>query len=293
MSVSKQEIHIKIDSQQQDGLKILADAANLSLQTLKKCMKKGAVWLTRGKQTQRLRRSKKHYSINDELHLYYNEDVLNEAVPTANLLFDEGDYSLWYKPYGMRCQGSKWSDHTTIQRFVETQTTPSRPAYIVHRLDRAATGLIIIAHSKTTAAALAKLFELRTLKKYYHVIVEGDIQNSPRVSLSLDELTHKKQLTIRTPVDNKSAISHLEPIEYCSTKNQSLVKVTIETGRKHQIRIHMASIGHPVIGDRLHGNAGCDSINLQLTSCFFEFTCPLTHQLKQFLLPENFRPSLK
>ncbi|WP_299007610.1 RNA pseudouridine synthase [uncultured Shewanella sp.] len=293
MSVSKQEIHIKIDNQQQDGLKTLADTANLSLQTLKKCMKKGAVWLTRGKQTQRLRRSKTQYLAGDKLHLYYNEDVLNEAVPTAKLLFDEGDYSLWYKPYGMRCQGSKWSDHTTIQRFVETQTTPNRSAYIVHRLDRAATGLIIIAHSKKTAAALAKLFELRALKKYYHVIVEGDIQNSTHIEMPFDKLTHKKQLTIDTPVENKNAISHIEPIKYCSTKNQSLVKVTIETGRKHQIRIHMASIGHPVVGDRLHGHASSDSINLQLTSCFFEFTCPLTHQVKQFLLPEHFRPSLK
>lgn len=293
MSVSNQDIHIKIDTQQQDGLKILANAAELSLQTLKKCMKKGAVWLTRGKQTQRLRRTKKQYLVGDELHLYYNESVLNETVPPAELLFDEGDYSLWYKPYGMRCQGSKWSDHTTINRFVETQTTPSRPAYIVHRLDRAATGLIIIAHSKKMTAALAKLFELRTLKKYYHVIVEGNIQNNPLFSPSLDDGTQKKQLTISTPVDNKSAISHLEPLEYCSDKNQSLVKVTIETGRKHQIRIHMASIGHPVIGDRLHGHAGSDSINLQLTSCFFEFICPLTHQRKQFILPERLRPSIK
>ncbi|MCL1127470.1 pseudouridine synthase family protein [Shewanella surugensis] len=293
MSVSNQEIHINIDAQQQDGLKMLAAASGLSLQALKKCMHKGAVWLTRGKQTQRLRRAKKSYLVGDALHLYYNENVLNEIVPPAELLFDEGDYSLWYKPYGMRCQGSKWSDHTTINRFVENQTTPSRPAYIVHRLDRAATGLIIIAHSKKMAAALAKLFALRTLKKYYHVIVEGDIEKSPLFSPSLDASTAEKQLTINTPVDNKNAISHVEQLEYCQESDQSLVKITIETGRKHQIRVHMASIGHPVIGDRLHGNADINSIDLQLTSCFFEFICPISHQRTQFMLPERLRPSLK
>ena len=163
----------------------------------------------------------------------------------------------------------------------------------MHRLDRAATGLIIIAHSKKMAAALAKLFALRTLKKYYYVIVEGDIRNGSHLIPSLSEAKRQKQLTISTPVDNKKAISYIEPVEYCLDKNQSLVKVTIETGRKHQIRIHMASIGHPVVGDRLHGHADSDSINLQLTSSFFEFICPLTHQQKQFLLPEHFRPSLK
>ncbi|WP_299493600.1 RNA pseudouridine synthase [uncultured Shewanella sp.] len=290
MSVPSQEIHITIETQEQDGLKTLANTAELSLQTLKKCMKKGAVWFTRGKQTHRIRRGKKRYLIGDELHLYYNESVLNETPTPAELLFDEGQYSLWYKPYGTRCQGSKWSDHTTINRFVEIHT--HRPAYIVHRLDRAATGLIIIAHSKKMAAALAKLFELRTLKKYYHVIVEGDLQNSPLFPQSLDNMTQNKQLTINTLVDNKNAISHVEPLEYCSDKNQSLVKVTIETGRKHQIRIHMASIGHPVVGDRLHGHANSNSINLQLTSCFFEFICPLTHQRKQFMLPERLKPKL-
>ncbi len=54
-------------------------------------------------------------------------------------------------PYGMLSQGSKWSDHCTIARFAQQHLTPERPVFIVHRLDRAATGLILIAHSKKTS----------------------------------------------------------------------------------------------------------------------------------------------
>ena len=64
--------------------------------------------------------------------------------------------SIWYKPYGIYCQGSKWGDHHTIHRMAEQQL--QRPCFIVHRLDRATTGLVIVAHKKKIAAALAALF---------------------------------------------------------------------------------------------------------------------------------------
>lgn len=275
------EIHLTIRTLELDGATQLANESHLSKQQIKQAMNKGAVWLTRGKQTQRLRRAKRALKLGDKLHLYYNPDVLNHTVDAAELMFDGGQYSIWYKPYGMLCQGSKWGDHTTINRYAETNLTPDRPAFIIHRLDRAASGLVLLGHSKKTTAALAHLFEIRELEKYYQVIVEGHFNAGQQDTLTID-----------TNVDDKTACSHATLLAFDMVKNRSLVQVKIESGRKHQIRIHMASTGHPVVGDRLHGIAGGDDINLQLTSCYLKFTCPSTGEIKVFELPQRLRPEL-
>ncbi|ABV36126.1 pseudouridine synthase [Shewanella sediminis HAW-EB3] len=282
MSKNQIESHIKVTSLASDAAALLALESGLSKQLIKQAMNKGAVWLTRGKHTQRLRRAKRALKIGDELHLYYNQEVLEHEVADAELIADEGQYSLWYKPYGMLCQGSKWGDHTTINRYAETHLAPDRPAFIIHRLDRAATGLVLIGHSKKTTAALAKLFELRLLDKYYQVIVEGHFSNH-----GVDEL-----VTIDSEVDGKPARSHAKQLKYDPEQNRSLVQVKIESGRKHQIRIHMASIGYPVVGDRQHGIADESEVNLQLTSCYLKFPCPITGEEKEFELPQRLRPEL-
>lgn len=281
MSQNVLESHLTVNSLELDAASLLAAETELSKQQIKQAMNKGAVWLTRGKQTQRLRRAKRALKLGDELHLYYNQQVLAHRVDAAELIFDGGQYSIWYKPYGMLCQGSKWGDHTTINRYAETHLSPDRPAFIIHRLDRAATGLVLIGHSKKTTAALAKLFELRQLEKYYQVIVEGQFN-----------LGNLESVTIETDVDGKAARSHATLLAFDEEKERSLVQVKIESGRKHQIRIHMASIGHPVVGDRLHGVAKEDELNLQLTSCHLKFTCPITDEIKAFELPERLRPKL-
>ncbi|WP_306170158.1 RluA family pseudouridine synthase [Shewanella sp. UCD-KL12] len=265
---------------------MLATETGLSKQQIKQAMNKGAVWLTRGKQTQRLRRAKRALKLGDELHLYYNQEVLEHKVDCAELIFDGGQYSIWYKPYGMLCQGSKWGDHTTINRYAETHLSPDRPAFIIHRLDRAASGLVLIGHSKKTTAALARLFEIRELEKYYQVIVEGHF------SSGLHDSEIKKTVTIDSDVDGKAARSHATLLAFDEQNNRSLVQVKIESGRKHQIRIHMASTGHPVVGDRLHGVATEGAVNLQLTSCYLKFTCPITGDMKEFELPQRLRPKL-
>ncbi|MCL1049885.1 RluA family pseudouridine synthase [Shewanella abyssi] len=276
MSLLKTECHIKITDPETDAASLLSEQTGLSKQAIKQAMQKGAVWLTHGTQTNRLRRAKKALNQGDELHLYYNQAVLDEQVEDALLLFDEGQYSVWYKPFGMRCQGSKWSDHTTINRFAETHLEPARSAYIIHRLDLAATGLIVLGHSKKVTAAIAKLFETRALDKHYQVIVEGEFSQS--------------KLTIDSDVDGKAALSHAHRLQYNAELNQSKVQVKIESGRKHQIRVHMASLGHPVVGDRLHGNGSEATPNLQLTSCYLNFICPVTQEDKVFELPLAYRP---
>jgi tRNA pseudouridine32 synthase / 23S rRNA pseudouridine746 synthase len=145
---SRQECHVDITEAGQTALDWLAAATGLSRQHIKQTMDRGAVWITHGKHTQRLRRAKRQLPAGDTLHLYYDAAVLAQQPPEPGLVADESDYSVWHKPCGMLSQGSKWGDHCTINRWVEKHLAPQRPAFIVHRLDRAATGLMLIAHSR-------------------------------------------------------------------------------------------------------------------------------------------------
>lgn len=258
----------------------------LSKAQLKQAIHKGALWLTRGKHTQRLRRLKRAMQKGDELHFYYNEAVLTHEATEAILISDEVDYSVWYKPFGMLSQGSKWSDHCTISRFAQQYFPCERAVFIVHRLDKAATGLILVAHSKKAVKALTEMFENRTtndndLEKLYQIIVHG---NYP---------VNAKPQVITTDVDNKSACSTFRGIAYDEIKDKSLIEVKIDSGRKHQIRVHAASIGFPVDGDRLHGIADHnESVDLQLCAVSLSFICPLSHKKQRFQLPDNLHPRL-
>lgn len=254
------EKHLKIESDSIPVVDLLAEATGFSKQCMKHAMKKGAVWVTLAsgseKNAQRLRRAKKTLQVGDTLHLYYDEKILAEEPPIPELIADEGAYSVWFKPYGLRSQGSKWSDHCTIYRWVETHLEPQRPAFSVHRLDRAATGLMIVAHKKSTAVEFSRMFAKREIEKRYRVVVQGKFPETP------------EPFTMTQPIDEREATSHATLLEYDEVKDRSLLEVSIESGRKHQIRRHLAEAGYPVVGDRLYGNAsGEESEDLQLTAC--------------------------
>lgn len=270
----KFEKHLEINSSEKTAVDALGEATELTRQAIKQAMNKGAVWLTRNKSTQRIRRADKALKPGDELHLYFDQSILDKQPESATLIADEGLYSIWYKPCGMLCQGSKWGDHCTINRWVEKNLEPQRPAFIVHRLDRAATGLIIIAHQKKIAAYFSDLFQRREIEKKYQAIVEGEF---PPV-LKLD-----------TDIENRPALSQAKAIAYNPTTNQSLVDVAIETGRKHQIRRHLLGAGFPIVGDRLYGQGNEQTSDLCLASSYLCFSSPSDGTDKSYHLPDNLR----
>ncbi len=256
------ELHLPVEEEGVNAVELLAAQSGLSKQKIKQAMQKGAVWLTAGKLTRHLRRAKKPLQPGETLHLYYNEKVLAEIPPAPVLIADEGSYSIWYKPYGLRSQGTRWTDHCTINRWLEQNLTPQRPAFIVHRLDRAATGLIIIAHSKAMAAAFSRMFRDRAITKRYRVVVHGEFSASEEPTCFDGEL------------EGKASLSYARRLAYDSESDRSLLEVDIETGRKHQIRRHLADAGFPVVGDRLYGREG-DEENLQLSAVELVFACPI------------------
>ncbi len=275
------EYHIPVEGNGGTAVDQLAAVSGMSKQRVKQAMQKGAAWLTRGKRTRRVRRAKTLLKAGDTLHLYYDEKVLQAEPPTAALIADERAYSVWDKPYGMLSQGSKWGDHCTVGRWAERHLAPPRTAYIVHRLDRAASGLILLAHTKTAAAKLSEIFRSRTVDKRYRVKVSGAFPATPDIT------------TATMPVDNKAAISQFKRLSYDATHQQSLLEARIETGRKHQIRRHLAELGFPVVGDRLYGKTETDRQailpDLQLQAYALAFVCPLTGEERNYQLANPLR----
>ena len=209
----------------------------------------------------------------DSLHIYYDETVLNQQAENAILIADEHLYSIWYKPYGMLSQGSKWGDHCTINRWAEKNLKPQRSAFIVHRLDRAATGLIIIAHQKKIAAYFSNLFQQRQINKRYQAIVHGQFPEYNKLD---------------GEIGGKPALSHATALKYNELLDQSLLEISIETGRKHQIRRHLSEAGFPIVGDRLYGDMKNEgNKDLCLTSCYLSFNSPVNGENMVYMLPEK------
>jgi len=259
------EIHIPIESVDGGPVDYLTDQSGLSRGRIKQAMLKGAVWLSRahsGKavSTRRLRRATKDLLSGDELHLYYDERVLAVKPAEPTLISDMGIYSVWYKPYGLLAQGSKWGDHCTLSRWAETYLLPQRPSFVVHRLDRAATGLMLLAHSKQVAVNLSQQFQRQQVAKRYCAIVEGSFLES--------------KVTLDGDLHGKKAVTHAQAKIVDAQANRSALDVTIETGRKHQIRLHLSQCGFPIVGDRLYGSSAAMP-DLQLTAYQLEFHCPV------------------
>jgi len=275
------KIHLKlpVTSDQIMAIDVLdkafaTEGLSISRQKIKQLMQKGCVWLEGAQYTQRLRRAKKLLKKGEVLHCYYDESVLAVEPQAASLISDEGEYSIWNKPFGMLSQGSKWGDHCTIHRWVEKHLKPERPAFIVHRLDRAASGIIIIAHTKKIAAKFSQMFKERKIEKHYAVSVLGNFSDF--------EGFHSEITTIQHAQEDKLAVSHVHFLEYHERKNQSLLDVAIETGRKHQIRKHLSIIGYPVVGDRLYGDKTTNDQDLQLIAISLKFICPVTEIEKSY-----------
>lgn len=272
-------LDITIDTPNISAIQWLTERSQLSKKILKDAMTKGAVWLKpsaahhRGKsRPSPIRRGNKHLTVGDQLFLYYDHAVLTQIPKIPQLIYDSPEYSVWYKPSGMFSHGSKWGDHCSITRWVEQHHHPQRSSFLIHRLDRATSGLITIAHNKKSAAALCQLFETRKIQKRYHTIISGQFKYAAN--------------SIEEPIDGKPARTLPRLIRYDKESHSSLLDISIETGRKHQIRKHLSALGYPIVGDRLYNNAPVtdNTPDLQLRAYHLSFDCPISHQHQSFTL---------
>ncbi|GGC73365.1 RluA family pseudouridine synthase [Marinobacter halophilus] len=250
----------------QTAVDALAQASDLPKQRIKDAMAKGACWWTQKGKVVRLRKAKRELRAGSRIQLFYDDQVLSRTPEQPSLLNNNGRYSVWFKPHGLLAQGSQWGDHCSLLRLAEVAL--NTPCFLVHRLDADAAGLMLIAHDAKAAGALSQLFSGRTVTKIYQATVTGKLEATDRV--------------IDAPLDGKESVSRVTTLTLNEDTNTTQVKVVIETGRKHQIRRHLAGIGHAIVGDRLYGSGHPDG--LQLEAVLLEFTCPLSQTPQSFAL---------
>lgn len=258
-----------------DARELLVQESGLSARRVAEAMAAGAVWLRNAHGIRRLRRRSASLAEGDELILNYDADVLAQTTLPAKLIKDGGRWSVWNKPMGMRAQGSRWGDHTTLGRYAEMHLEPQRASFIVHRLDLAARGLMLLAHDKKAAASLSAQFAARSVGKRYHAIVRGKYPGPSNPQ------------TYTGPIDGKAAETLATRLRFDAGNKRSVLLVSIKTGRKHQIRRHLAAAGYPIVGDRLHGN-GDETEDLCLIASYLAFDDPETgRRVKAECIPEE------
>ena len=243
----------------------LANHTDISKRRIKDAMNKGAVWLEKagGKQL-RVRRATTILKPGDHISFFYDENMLALEPPEAKCISDQMRYSVWFKPTGLMTQGTRYGDHCSLLRCVELYFKTKRKVFLIHRLDREASGVVLVAHDSKAAGKLSYLLQSRSIIKRYQAQVLGNLAQ------------YRRENTIQLPLDGKEAITAYKTIEHDSSSNTTLVDVTIQTGRKHQIRRHFEMIGFPVMGDPHYGSGNKNKTGLQLIATALEFDCPFS-----------------
>ena len=163
------------------------------------------------------------------------------------VLFEDEDLAVVYKPAGIPVSGNQFRtiENALLHNIqVSSKVDAFKKPRPVHRLDAPTSGLLLVAKTKQTRIHLGSQFEKRTIKKRYQAIVIG---------------RPHKEGTIDLPVDGKASLSYfenLETIPSLKSKELSLLNLYPQTGRTHQLRIHLAESGFPILGDTLYGQEG-------------------------------------
>jgi RluA family pseudouridine synthase len=186
------------------------------------------------------------------------------------------------KPTGLLSMGSEREKERTAHRLLNEHLkalrgSPLQQAFIVHRLDRETSGLMVFARNQSTQAVLQQNWKKVT--KRYLAVVEGVLANGQ--GTLKDHLVEGNSFMVhRVDKGGELAITHYRVLRRHGGK--SLLELTLETGRKNQIRVQLAALGHPIIGDRKYGASTDPARRLALHSCELKFRHPVSGASMEF-----------
>lgn len=211
---------------------------------------------------------------------------VNSNMP--EILFQDAHYIILNKPANLLSVPGRGPDKQDCLASRVQSKFPT--ALIVHRLDYDTSGIILMALSKQAQSLMGRLFQDREVNKIYTAIVEGHPeQNSGSIDLPMRCDFERRPLQIIDHVQGKQALTHWKLLEHYEN-NSSRIELEPHTGRSHQLRLHMQSLGHPIIGDNLYGTNKADSINsrLLLHATQLSFIHPFENQRVSILNPAKF-----
>lgn len=229
--------------------------------------------------------------LSDETFEQFSEQILEKDLPTTKLdlnfdvIYEDKHILIVNKPLGVLSQKAEKSDISMVEYIIsyllkakqitKEQLISFKPS-ICNRLDRNTGGILIAGKSLLGLQEMGKLLKDRSLDKYYLCIVKGKVESKKRIEGYLTKDEEKNQVKIYSkPSENTEYIcTEYEPVAYTNNEisgSFTLLQVKLITGRSHQIRAHLSSIGHPIIGDYKYGD--------QKTNHFFKKKYGLSHQL--------------
>ena len=210
------------------------------------------------------------------------------------VLYEDDDLLVVEKPAGLLTMGTEREKEATLYFMLndyersKTKDGTGR-VYIVHRLDRDASGLIVFAKNDATKRALQGRWELAT-KKYYAITEGTPKESAGAIENFLREDNFKRVYTVsKDHPEAQHAVTHYRVLRV--NEGYALLEVTLETGRKNQIRVHLAGMGCPIMGDEKYGARSDPFRRLALHAYFLSFPHPATGELKTFqtVLPAPFK----
>ncbi len=267
------------------------------------------------------RKASKNYKLAplDKVLIYVPEpepcDVCPEDIP-LDIIYEDVDIIVINKPQGMIVHPASGIYTGTLVNALMYHCKNSlsgiggviRPG-IVHRIDKDTSGLLVVAKNDEAHLCLSEQLKTHTVSRVYHAIAVGNFKNDSGTvdkPIGRHPNDRKKMAVITDPSARaRDAVTHYEVIERFAlpTGHFTYIKCKLETGRTHQIRVHMSAIGHPLVGDTVYGGGRTkfETANAALVQgqCLhakcLELIHPRTHELMHFEcpLPENFEGLLK
>ena len=241
---------------------------------------------------------------NDSVRVYI-PDVVEKDIEAEDIKLDivyqDGDIAIINKYSGMVVHPAHGHYSGTLVNAILFQIKDlsgingeMRPG-IVHRLDKDTSGLIIVAKNDKAHTKLTEMFKNKEIKKTYLAIVKGKVSKETgriETNIGRDEKDRKKMSVSRDEKKGKLAITTYKVID--SNERYSLLDVNIETGRTHQIRVHMKHIGYPILGDIVYGRPDNKIMRQMLHAYKLEFKHPITSEemVLEAQLPKDFVEAL-